>query len=251
MKKITVFVVSLLFFVLIGPVFAQLSNVANNIEIADPDAVPGDVLSVYEDGIRRSETDYDQKLYGVLVEFPVLSLGVKGDGTVSVLTSGQALVNVTAANGEIKAGDFVTTSATPGIAQKATNPGYALGKALAGYSDTATNGQIPVAVDIGFYSQSPNVGGVLASLLGNLSIGFSDAKNFPLVLRYLAAAVVAVVTFLVAGFSFIRFMRNGLEAIGRNPLARRTIISGMVLNAIIVGLLTIAGFGIAIAIVAF
>lgn len=249
-RKFAVFFAA--FFVFTTSVSAQgVSGVANNIEVADAEAKPGDVVSVTADGVKRTDKPFDAQMYGVIVEFPVLSSGLKSDSTKAVMTSGQALVNVSATDGEIKPGDFVSSSTKLGIAVKASISGYVLGKALVGYNDNSKDGQIPVSVDIGFYAQNPNVSGFFGSLLGNLNVGLQNTQNFPLVMRYISASLIGIVTFIVVSFSFVRFMRHGLEAIGRNPLAKSTIITGMMVNAAIVLVMAIAGFGIAVAIIAF
>lgn len=232
-------------------VYAQLGSVANNLEVADKDAKPGDIVSQTDQGIARSTKPFDTKIFGVVVEFPVVSTGDKTATTVAVASTGKALVNVTAGRGKIGVGDEITSSDKPGVGQRADVAGYVLGKALEPYTDTSKDGQIQVLINIGNFSSSPNVSGALGALLGSLTAGFQNTQNFPLVLRYTLSAIIALVTFIISATTFVRFMRNGLEAIGRNPLAKRTIISGMVLNAIIVAVLTIGGFGIAAAIVAF
>lgn len=232
---------------------AQVSGVpglVNNIEINDKDARAGDIISSTDSGIFRSSKAYDAQIIGVIVEFPVISVGNKTSTTVGLLSSGRAQVNVSASGGAIKPGDFITSSTTPGVGQKATSGGYVLGKALAAWEDTSQNGRIPAIIGVGYFSQTQSASGLLGAILSFLSLGLRDSQNYPLVLRYIAAAIVAIVTFGFATFSFLRFMRNGIEAIGRNPLAKNVIISGMVLNGIVVGILAIAGFGIAVAIVA-
>lgn len=246
----------LIVFSLFSPLFASsifaqsVPGIAYNITVADT-VKPGDILVVTEEGIKLSTVPFDARMYGVVVEFPVLSAGEKTEATVSVLSSGRAAVNVTAAFGEIKAGDLITSSDKPGVGQKASVSGYILGKALAGYNDTSKDGQITVLVDIGLFAPTANVSGFLGSLLTGLSSGFTNTQNFPLMLRYVSAALIGIVTFVISAFSFVRFMRNGLEAMGRNPLAKKTIVAGMMLNAGIIALLSLAGFGIAAAIVAF
>lgn len=256
MRRILILPTILLFLLAIfafkSQVLAQtlgIPGLVNNTEISDTNGRAGDILSNTSEGIKRSAKAYDQEMIGVIVESPVISVGEKTATTVAVLFSGRAVVNVSAKNGAIKPGDFITSSDNAGIGQKATAAGYVLGKALASYEDASRDGQVPVIVEIGYFTLNPNIGGLLGSLLALLSIGFGNAQNFSLVMKYLAAALVGVMTFGFTSFSFVRFMRNGIEAIGRNPLAKNTIISGMVLNGIVVGLLAIAGFGIAVAIV--
>lgn len=239
---------------LIPDAFAQLSinGIANNIEVADTDAKPGDILVKEKNGdVVRSSKPFDNHIIGVVVEFPVMSSGGKSENTLSVLSGGWAVVNVTAERGEIKVGDFITSSEKPGVGQKADAAGFILGRSLGDYSDTGKDGTVLALVNIGLFASGPNVSGALGALLSSLTTGFQNTQNFPLLLRYLLASLISLVTFILSTFSFVRFMRNGLEAIGRNPLAKRTIISGMILNAVIVGVLTLAGFGIAVAIVAF
>lgn len=249
---LSLFIILTLISSVIFTVSAQVSGVpglVNNIEINDTSGSAGDILSNTDSGIFRSAKNNDAQMIGVIVDSPVISVGNKTSTTAAVLSSGRALVNVGAGNGAIKAGDFITSSENAGVGQKATAAGYVLGKALDSYEDTSQNGKIAVLVDIGYFSQNPNVSGLLGSLLSLLSIGFQNSQNFPLIMRYIAAAVIGIATFGFASFSFLRFMRNGIEAIGRNPLAKNTIVSGMVLNGVVVGLLALAGFGIGIAIV--
>lgn len=227
-----------------------LPGLVNNIEIADRDARAGDILSTTDTGIVRSSKAYDSQMIGVIVEFPVISVGGKTATTVPLLSSGRAEVNVTAAAGAIKPGDFITSSGTPGIGQKATAGGFVLGKSLGAWDDTSQNGRVPIIVGVGYFSQSQSATGLLGAILRFLSLGLQDSQNYPLTLRYIAAAIVAIVTLILATFSFLKFMRNGIEAIGRNPLAKSVIISGMIFNGVVVGVLAIAGFGIAVAIVA-
>ena len=239
---------------LIPNTYAQVSvsGIANNMAVTDTEAKPGDILVQEENGnVVRSAKPFDNRIIGVVVEFPVISSGEKTDNTRAVLSSGQAVVNVTAQRGAIKVGDFITSSSKPGVGQKADTAGFILGRSLGEYSDTNQDGQVPVAVNIGLFASGPNVTGALGALFSSLTLGFQNTQNFPTVLRYLLASIISLVTFLISAFSFVRFMRHGLEAIGRNPLAKKTIVSGMILNAVIVTVLTLAGFGIAVAIVAF
>ena len=228
----------------------KFNNVSNNMEIDDLDAKPGDILTIAEGKVVRANKPYDASMVGVIVEFPVISVGEKTTETVAVLSSGRADVNVTAQNGAIGIGDFITSSEKPGVGQKATIPGFVLGKALGSHDDTSSDGTIPVLVEIGVFAQNPNVSGLLGQLLNSLSIGLASQQNFPLMLRYVSAAIIGAVTFILASVSFVRFMRLGIEAIGRNPLAKSTIIAGMLLNGAIVAVMAVAGFGIAFAIIA-
>ena len=74
------------------------------------------------------------------------------------------------------------------------------------------------------------------------------AENF---LRYLIAAIVAISSML---FSFLTFGRNiarGLEAMGRNPLAKRQIQVMIMVNTLLIVVVSMGGIILALAIIRF
>ena len=237
-----------------GPARAQeslgISGISQNIEVVEEGVGAGDILGVTSEGIRRCNKPYGSGLIGVVIESPAISVGLKSAKSAAVLTSGQALVKVSTEAGKIASGDLVTCSKNPGVGQKASGSGYVLGRALAAYEDTSSVGTVAVMVNIGVNSPVGSLANLSLALFDALAAGLTEEANFPLVLRYISAAVIGVATFVLASLSFVRFMRTGLEALGRNPLARGTIIGGMIFNAAIVMMLTLGGFGIALAIVA-
>lgn len=255
LKTTAVWILGVLALTLAGRVFADqfpsLPGVAVNVEIADTGAGEGDIITVTSDGLKRSVVPYDMKMYGVIVGAPVLSTEPKTDKTKAVVSTGQAMVKVLVKDDAIiEVGDFITTSDTSGVGQKATASGYVLGKALAKYDDKTKNGMIPATVEIGFHEVNPNTGSLLSSLLTAINEAFRSPKNFSTIFRYSLASIIGIMTFIAALFSFIKFMSTGLEAIGRNPMAKKTIVAGMVLSGLVVVILAVAGFGIAAAIIA-
>lgn len=227
----------------------QLSGtVAQNLQVAES-VEGGDIVSLTTEGIKKSTVDYDSQMIGVVVEFPVIAVGEKTNSTASILSSGRSLVKVTNAGGAISKGDFITSSYQAGVGQKASASGLVLGRALEPY-DSADVGTISVMVDITNAGIAPSFPGIMGRILFALITGLTNTANFPEVLRYIAATIIGIVTFVLASVSFVRFMRAGLEALGRNPLARGTIVAGMLLNAAMVFGLTLSGFGIAVAIIA-
>ncbi len=246
--------VTLVFFGIFTQIaFAQnppsLGGVAVNVKIDEPDVGDGDIISISKEGLKRTKEPYDILMYGVIVASPVLSVAPKNEGTRALLSSGATNVRVTASENPIKIGDFITSSEKPGIGQKATASGYVLGKALADWDNKEEIGLVPVEVNIGFFEVTPNTKSLLASLLNALNLALKDPATLSRMLRYILAFIVGLLTFIGAVLSFIKFMSTGLEALGRNPLARRTIIGGMVASGVVVSLLAIGGFGVAAAII--
>jgi hypothetical protein len=84
----------------------------------------------------KSSRKYDNKALGIISTRPGLVLG-EADGAgkpVIVGLAGRVPVKVTTKNGDIKPGDYITTSDIPGVGMKATEAGRVIGKALTGLS---------------------------------------------------------------------------------------------------------------------
>lgn len=230
-----------------GVAFAQtqptLSGVSVNVAISDSDVSEGDIVSAGGEGFKKSRLDYDPLVYGVVVASPVLSIGPKSDATKSVLSSGETKVRVSAKGGEIKEGDFITTSSDAGIGQKATRGGYVVGKALGNYSDSNA-GLMPVLVDIGYF------GGItIGGPLGGVATGLVGLVADPANARYVLAAIVALALLIAGDIAFIRLISTGIVAIGRNPLARSIILRSMIIAAVVIAVLAAVGIGAIVAII--
>lgn len=238
-------------FLYAGSVFAQnppsLGGVAVNIKISEENIGEGDIISITKDGFKKSTASYDPQTYGVVVAAPILSVELRDDSTSAVVSGGEVQVKVSAANGEIKVGDFIATSEEAGVGVKATTAGYTLGKALQDYTDTSRSGLISVLVDVGYFSGPLGAGAL--SPLNKLIDLISDPARFPTVLRYTLATLLGLITVLVSAFAFIRFMATGIEAIGRNPIAKKAILGGMVLSGIVICVVAVAGIAAALAII--
>ncbi len=242
------FALFIVFSALVKPAFAQeLGSVAVNMEVIDADAVAGDIVSFTDNGLERSKTAYEPTMFGVVVSSPILSISQKGDKTKPIANGGVAQVKVKVSTGPIKEGDFITTSDEVGVGQKAIAEGYILGKALGSYDDSGKVGQIPIEISIGYY------GGPFAdkSFFGQLRQLLGEGQNLSTLLRYVLAAAFGLLAFSGATFAFIRFLTTGITALGRNPMAKRTIIGGMLVSGLVVVILAASGVGIALAIIAF
>lgn len=107
----------------------------------DESIEPGDVVSMDSSiaaGVKKSSKAYDSQAYGIVSTKPGLVLGDGETNTqdkpVMVALSGRVPVKVSTSNGEIKAGDLLTSSSIPGVAMKATKAGQVIGQAMTGYA---------------------------------------------------------------------------------------------------------------------
>ena len=102
-------------------------------EVADRDAVEGDILKATDKGLIRTTIGFDNKIFGIIADSPLLIFRSETKGK-PVIRSGIAQVNVTTLNGPIKYGDYITSSSVAGKGQKATESGYTVGMALGAFN---------------------------------------------------------------------------------------------------------------------
>ena len=243
--KFLISVLIIFSFLFFESIFAQtFPSIAKNFEISDTESKTGDIISQTDEGFIRSRTAYDENVVGVVGENPILVFGKATTSTLPVVTWGETLTRVSDVNGEIKKGDFITSSPSPGVGQKLTQTGWAVGRALEDLKEK--EGLIKVKIDIRFVS-SPGTG--KPTLRDFFSLVFENLErpeNFPTFLKYLFALLLGGLSFFFGFFMANRTLHKGVEAIGRNPLARRSIQTAVVLNLIGIIILTLAGLGLSL-----
>ncbi len=222
------------------------SGIAIAIPIMDAQVVDGSIISATDKGYVLSNEPYDPTIYGVVTEKPAVSfeLATASANMYPVITSGKVFVRV--AGGQIKKGDFVTSSKTPGVGQKGDSSGYILGTALEDWQgDQQKTGLILVAV-APKYNTAVSSSGRGINLLTNVKSAASSPFLTPLTsLRYLLAVVVTAVSFFGSFWYFGRFGKTGIEALGRNPLAAKTITMGIIFNLLLTVVILLAGLFLA------
>lgn len=241
-------------------------NIAHTLAISDPEAVDGDIVSLgtEEQTLVRSTKSYDERIYGALVENPVMVYRTLD--TLPVTRSGDVYINVTTIGGPITVGDYITSSPIPGKGQKASElNGYMVGVALTVFDGSDgvpldhdgksySSGKVKVTVGIG--PASPVVvkaaGGVLGTLrqiVTAILYNISVSRDLEKIIRYIIAALVATVIVYTGYRAFGVNITRGIEAIGRNPLAKVTIQSMIIVNVIMLLLVSLGGILLSLAIV--
>jgi len=218
-----------------------LPLIAKNLKVIDEKAKVGDIVSQTEKGLVRSSIPYDKNIIGVIGENPIMIFNKSTTTTLPIVTWGETLVRVSNENGQIKKGDFITSSNKPGVGQKATENGFVIGKAMEDLKEK--EGLITAFINIQYTTiEKPEWGGVLTKIVQ----GFAKPENIPEILRYIFALLVGGGSFIIGFFSFVKALREGIAGISRNPLARKSIITAMTLNLIGISILTTAGLGLAL-----
>ncbi len=240
--KLVLLILSLVF-ILCEIVFAQDSAlIAKNLEVADPEVKVGDIVSQTKEGLFRSSIPYDENIIGIVGETPILVFGKPTTTTLPIVLLGETLVKVSNINGEIKKGDFIASSEKPGAGQKATQSGFMAGRALEDFNQEEGLIRAEINIQYQYAPAKTPVSGILSAIWGQLG----KPENFPEVLRYIFALILGGGSFFAGFFAFVSALRKGIEAMGRNPLAKRSIQLAMVLNLIGILVLTLAGLGLAI-----
>lgn len=228
--------------------FGQTTSLSVGVtyELTGENVTDGDVICAYQEGYAPCNAGYDPKMYGLVSATPAVSLqNTSLTEARPIVTTGKAVVRVSSVNGIIKAGDFVTSSPKSGIAMKAEKSGYVLGTALEDFGDENPDNTGDILVSIGI-RPAVLTPGAAANLLELISQGIDAAFYSPIsALRYILAAFVVSAAFVLGFIYFGRVARAGVESLGRNPLASRTIQFGIFVNAVLMFVIVGVGVGIA------
>lgn len=249
MKKTIGFALSLLLILnFVFPVYAQEDNQLSSIALSVP--VSGEVEAGHivcsdgEAGYVLCSEEYQTSIYGVVDDSPSLAIETQGDGIFLVTSNGAVNVIVSGEGGNIAPGDLITSSATAGVGKKAEKNGYVLGIATESFEGGSEDrGNITVNINI---HQSISLSDARANILDIIRKGFSGVALSPLAaLRYALAALMVVISFVIGFVYFGRITKTGVEAIGRNPIARGTIQTSVILHIFLTVGIALVGLGIA------
>lgn len=153
-------------------------DVAEDYPTRDDTLEPGDVVSIEtnERGfVRKSSGVYDYSVIGVYSSQPALRLSqddvtLNGGRAIPIALAGRVPVKVSTENGTINAGDYLTSSSTPGVAMKAKKSGIIIGQAMEGY-DGSGIGQVLV------YIKSTTYNGNIAQTFTNIDMNSSTLSE--------------------------------------------------------------------------
>ena len=240
--------VTLTFLAVVRGASALSLDIAQYVIVSAETVSEGDIVSLGPNGFILSSTPYDVNVLGVVADNPDVSIRPSEDiaSTASaILGSGLISVRVSAENGAIKRGDSITTSLTPGVGVKATEPGYIIGAAVEEFDGASgETGVIQMVFEPRHNELRPSLFGYVFDVFGiTLSAGYEEPLT---VFKYVLAALIVLLS-VAAGFIYFgRIATKGIEALGRNPLASRAIQFGIVLNTIISVIIIASGVFVAV-----
>ncbi len=205
-----------------------------------------------------------KKIFGVTVAPSATPVSLSSDSATQqayIVTSGRYDVLVSDQNGKIEPGDLISISSVDGVAMKASdNQGTVLGRAADSFdgknnvasttSLTLNDGEKikaaigTIAVDVSIRS-NPNFNGAggVPSLIQGLA---TNIAGKPITTGQLYASMALLLVGLgVAAVLIFSGIQTSMAAIGRNPLAKQSIIHNM-LQVIITALLIFIGCLVAV-----
>ncbi len=249
----------ILLILIVKPAHAQQAlDLSNVYDISDKDAKEGDIL-IFDPskGIVRTSAPYDIRLFGVLQDQPI-SVFKRTDGTGKPVTrAGITKVNVTLSNGQIKTGDYITSSTLPGLGMKATLSGNIVGIALVNSTQndkydqkscslnptSCPKDQISVAIKLEYAElTNPRSTNRLFEYIGTSFFkNAQDPQGFGRIIKNVVAGLVMLVCVIFGLLIVSRSISKTVEAIGRNPLAKRSILLVLAVNIAIVVFIIIGG----------
>ncbi len=159
---------------------------AEDMPTTDTTISAGDIISINsEDGgdfaVVKSNKGYDDQALGIVSTNPGIVLGDsvrQGDfakkhveGKVPVALAGRVPVKISFENGDIKKGDYITSSAkNPGYGMKATKSGRVVGVALENLTQSSGNTAVLVLVNPHYAGRDLDANGKVANFSGNTLI---------------------------------------------------------------------------------
>lgn len=170
------------------------ADVAEAYYTKDKSIMPGTVVAVdgsIDAGVQKTSGAYDGRALGIVSTEPGMVLGdphatnPNNNKMVLLALNGRVPVRVSMENGPIEAGDYLTTSSTPGVAMKATRPGQMIGKAMSAFSSSNPNAEGMVTAFTNLTYADPHSGVVAnnslqgaTSISGDLNIsGTTTTEN--------------------------------------------------------------------------
>jgi hypothetical protein len=255
-KKILIGLSVICIALLIGvPVFAQSVTQGYG---ADAVLQRGMIVGLKKDDLRKAEPvnkDQYDRIHGVVVESNDSAVLIgRDDEKVYVATGGRFTVLVSDQKGNIKLGDFVTVSSVSGVGMKAGDDDLVvIGKALDSFNASDSNQVIGTATvtESGGKQRQIKLGHVLVDISISKNPKLKTDNSLPGALRraseliagkpvsslrvYISLVILAFAA-VISGSLIYSAVRSSLIAIGRNPLSKKFIITGL-FQVVLIGLM--------------
>ncbi|HWA51562.1 MAG TPA: hypothetical protein VG895_00715 [Patescibacteria group bacterium] len=227
-------------------VFAQtqsFTDVGSSISVSGNNIQDGDIICSGSSGYILCQNEYDSSMYGVVDSNPSADVQIVDlTNSQTVVSRGEVPLRVSSINGEIKKGDFLTSSKIPGVAELSINPGFVIGTALQDYNSTDKNAIGTIQASLNIHPRTDLNLNARTNLVSLLQNGLAGLGISPIsALRYILASILVISSFVIGFVYFGRIAKTGVEAIGRNPLAGIRIQASVIINVAVMIAIVLVG----------
>lgn len=218
---------------------AEAAAISQGVKSASGAQEPGTLVSLAEGSSNTAVPATPAmagRLFGIISKSSLLELSNNSSNDISVVVNGSTPALVSDINGPINYGDPITASPITGVGMKATTSVQIVGTALGNLKDNITGQQTinttsgkPVTVNVGLVPIQVGITYYVAPPSQDYMPGFmrnfanSIAGQPVSAIRTIAGFLVLLAGFGGAAVLLYTSVRTSLKAIGRNPLAGRTI----------------------------
>ncbi len=216
------------------------SSIAQAFATDDPNIVSGALVSLKSEAantIELSTIENVDRMLGVAGENALIELS-NDDGTVQVITTGEAYALVSDINGNVEVGDKITVSPIAGVGMKALTSTLVIGTAQASLSSVETEtrtirdrqgndqtvriGAIPIQIDKVFYNVSQTgQSSFVPQALQDFANSIAGRSVSPI--RVMIAGFLILFMFVTVAILLYSSVRSSIISIGRNPLSERAV----------------------------
>lgn len=238
----------------VHPLFAQSSTltVATTYQIPGGNIRQGMLVSNSGNTIQLAQGPQDDGIFGVITENPAISLGRKDqENAYPVTTAGTVRVLVSNANGPIRRGDYISASNEPGVGMRASIPSRVVGRAVDEFTSDTPNAIGMVLTFVTPEQVTAQMLKSIDSLDGKVEDyepkreNLIERNEFITYVKLISSGLIAVIAFAGGIAYYIQISKKEIEALGRNPLASKTIRGDMVKHGIVVILICLGGLAMA------
>jgi hypothetical protein len=208
---------------------------------------PGDIIMPEgknkNEAVVKTNKRYQKETIGIISSKPGITLNSEAitDETYPykypVALSGRVPVKVSSENGDIHAGDNITTSSIPGIGMKSTGKGVIIGRALENYENSDPNKihKIVVFINLSFYDSTTGQNKkynswdntsdpanlfteINESVIENVAIGFIQAKK-----SITDSLVITTENITIGGQTLSEYITSSVEKLIQNQMENKTL----------------------------
>lgn len=236
-----------IFVIFSGGVVSAINSDVARWYFSDENLEAGSIVSIKSEKgnfVERAVSGSSTALLGVVVSEDQASISIdKQQGDTQVAIAGRAEVRVSNANGPIARGELVGLSNESGVGAKAKEGQPVVGVAESSFGnetnqDGEQNGLMPIIVSVGVAPSSTNEASSTTTWLK--SVAGKDVSALQIAFVFF----IAIVGIIAISFLSYSSIRNGVRAIGRNPLAKPVILRALSQSMIMVSLIAICCFSL-------